>query len=317
MDFPEFRQSMKDKPTYVILGVQGSGTNFTARILNRVFGVSVVRDRALILGTAASLIGQPTAADFKRARDKIYQCHFPNPVRKRLLPRQWYHQAASYAGIEEWLHKTDMKTAAEFADFFYDYHAFVEGCPEKGIKSDDCWEHLDQIAKVIPNRRNVLLVRDPRDNANSIMGKDFGPRTVYGASNYVKHQLAIYLKETDENPEISLTTKYETLLATPMDFVQEFSEFSGLAIPDDAEDRLEALGIRRQNYAKWKKWSEYEIAVSETILRDQLKKLDYELHTSEPLKLTSADAARFHALEIAKRIPQRLKSIWDHKVLAK
>ena len=149
------------------------------------------------------------------------------------------------------------------------------------------------------------------------MGKDFGPRTVYAASAYVKHQLDLYLRETDNHAEDSLTTTYETLLTNPLDFVHHFAKFSGLTVPDDVEQRLEKLNIRVTNFDKWKRWSEYDIAVSETLLRPYLERFGYEIHSPEPLKLTPAETARFRAIDIAKRIPQRLKSIWTHKILAK
>jgi len=317
MTFSEFHKTLQDKPTYVLLGVQGSGTNLTSRILRKVFEISIVRDRSLILGTAASLVGKSSPENLKRAREKICQCVFPGAIRKRLLPRQWYHQAANYRGIQDVLHQTAMTSPAEFADFFYAYHAYVDDCQEKGIKSDDCWEQLDRIDQVIPNRKNILLVRDPRDNANSIMYKDFGPRTVYAASQYVNHQLDLYLKETESHPDNSLTTNYETLLAAPHDFVRDFAKLSGLVIPANVEERIEKLGIRSQNFDKWKKWSAYDIAVSEKIYGDKLKKLGYESHSTDSIKLSSAAMARLRAIDIAKRIPQRLKSIWDHKVLAK
>ena len=317
MNFSEFHKTLQDKPTYVILGVQGSGTNLTAQILRKVFEISVVRDRSLILGTAASLVGNCSPDNLKRARDKIYQCLFPSPIRKRLLPRQWFHQAANYQGIQDVLHQTAMSSPEEFASFFYAYHAYVDDCQEKGIKSDDCWQQLDKIDQVIPHRKNILLVRDPRDNANSIMYKDFGPRTVYAASRYVNHQLDLYLRETESHPDTSLTTKYETLLATPHEFVRDFAELSGLAIPANVDERIEQLGIRTKNFDKWKRWSPYDIAVSEAIFGDNLTKLGYDPHSTDSIQLSTTAMARLRAIDIAKRIPQRLKSIWEHKVLAK
>ncbi len=317
MKFEDHLIALKDKPTYVVLGVQGSGTNLVSRILARVFGVSIVRDRSLILGTAASLVGKTSAADYDRAWNKIYDCLFPGPIRKRLLSRQWYHQASEYRGIENHRQAVELKTPAEFADFFYSYHAFVAGRVDRGFKSDDCWQHLGAMPDVIPNRKTVLVVRDPRDNANSIMFKDFGPRTAFAASRFVNRQLDLYLAETDSRPSDSLVVKYETLLSRPTDFVADFAELSGIEVPPDAEQKLDELDIRVTNFDKWKKWNHRDIAVSESILHDKIERLGYDLQNHQVMPITPSIAATQQVIDVMKRIPQRIKSTWDHKILAR
>jgi len=54
MTFSDYQTLTRNEPVYVILGVQGSGTNLLARIMNRVFGFSVVRDRALVFNAGTN-----------------------------------------------------------------------------------------------------------------------------------------------------------------------------------------------------------------------------------------------------------------------
>lgn len=317
MTFSEFSASVEGNPTYVVLGVQGSGTNLVSRILKHVFDISIVRDRSLILATAASLKGSRSEADYHRAWDKIYRCLYPGPIRKRLLSRQWYHQASEYTGIEEYRATRSFGSPAEFANFFYTYHAFAAGCRDRGFKSDDCWEHLDSFDLVIPNRKVVLVVRDPRDNANSIMFKDFGPRTAFAASQFVNRQLELYLSEVDRRPHDAIVVNYETLLSSPLEFVDRFSSFSGLTKPADSQSRLDDLGIRVSNFDKWKKWPEKDIAISESIFAERIDRLGYTRHCDAPAPISAAAALGQRFADVCMRVPQRLKSTWDHKILAR
>lgn len=317
MTFSEFRSQVRDQPTFVILGVQGSGTNLLSRILNRAFGVSVVRDRSLILSAAASLGTSPSRAQVADAMNQVYRCLFPNPLRRRLLARQWYHQAREYEGLREHLDPSTVHSAADLAEFFYAYHAYVANRRHKAIKSDDCWQHLDEIPRVLPERRYILLARDPRDNALSIINKDFGPRTIYTASHFVRHQLELYLRETGRFPELSLIVKYESLLESPEQFVERFATFSGISPTEQAHTLAQDLNIREANHSKWMRWSRHELAVAETVLRESLERLDYGMQTDGRLPLPLREIARYRLRDVARRVPQRLKSFWDHKVLAK
>lgn len=315
--FAEHRDVLRDQPTYVILGVQGSGTNLISRILSRAFGVSVVRDRSLVLGIAGRLSDQPSQSEVARAMDQVYRSLFPNSFQRRFLARQWFHQSANYSGIEKHLNPSAVTSPAEFADFFYDYHAYVAGRRHKAIKSDDCWQHLDRMSAVLPNRRYIYLVRDPRDNALSIMNKDFGPRTVYTAAQFVKRQLRAYSREVQEYPDHAMTVHYETLLSAPHRFVEEFSEFAGLESSVSSTELPELLRIRSANHSKWKKLSPRDIGTLESQLKNELLEYGYELGTNISTPLQMRQIAGYRAKDILLRFPQRLKSIWEHNVLAR
>ena len=248
---------------------------------------------------------------------RVYQRLFPGPVRKRLLSRQWFHQASNYEGLGDILDDVEIRSASEFADFFYSYHAFVMKGKLRGVKSDDCWQYLDTIGDVIPNRKYIFLARDPRDNLLSIINKDFGPRTIYTAAQFVNHQLELYLGEMDRRPNDSMMTQYEVLLEQPEEFVNAFAEFADLEIPADVDQALDELKIRRANSRKWTEWSGREIDVAEAVLGKHFNRLGYERHGKSTLSLTSSEIASFRIKDVLLRVPQRLQSVWDHKILAK
>ena len=53
--FGEFQQQVAGEPVWVVLGVQGSGTNLLSRVLERSFGFSLIEDGSVIFKTAAQL----------------------------------------------------------------------------------------------------------------------------------------------------------------------------------------------------------------------------------------------------------------------
>jgi len=70
--FDSFYEQIKDQPTFIVLGAQGSGTNLLSRILTRALNFSVTKDRSLIFNAAANVamrdVGAQLAIRFGRQR---------------------------------------------------------------------------------------------------------------------------------------------------------------------------------------------------------------------------------------------------------
>jgi hypothetical protein len=221
MRFPAFFEKARHEPLYVILGVQGSGTNLLRRILLGSFDFSIIQDQSIIYNAAAALGPDPTTEAVRR------QFEF---VRSRLLPttltrktKRLVRGNATFDGIGDYFDAACIRSAADFARFIYVYGAFTRGTPLMAIKSDDLWENIGRIDEVLPNRRIVLLTRDFRDNLLSITKKDFGPIEPIIAAQYVKERFACYDAEFRRTrPEDRFHVRYEDLLEAPDVFVSGF-----------------------------------------------------------------------------------------------
>jgi hypothetical protein len=53
--FAAFARHVADEPVFVVLGVQGSGTNLLCRVLERAFNFALIEDGSVIFTTAARL----------------------------------------------------------------------------------------------------------------------------------------------------------------------------------------------------------------------------------------------------------------------
>ena len=305
--FNTFYSQIKDQPTYMILGAQGSGTNMLARILASSLDFSVATDRSLIFNAAANLCHNRTVACGTKEAIRVVDSLFPGAVRRRLLPKRYYNQNKNYLGIREHLSNAFTDSPSDFANFFYSYHAFVTEKSQKAIKSDDIWENLDHLPEIIPNYRVLLLIRDPRDNAISIMNKNFGPCEIYHASLFVKKRMDAYVALADQSPERAYCVKYEDLLSDPIACVKQMEDFVGAKLSPEITERIEKLNIRRDNHKKWEKLSTEELAASESVFAGLLDRFEYERGTSASWTPSSLTRIKNFGKDKLLRIPQKLR----------
>ncbi len=199
MTFREFFERSSQEPIYVVLGVQGSGTNLLGRLLTRLFKFSVMRDRSMVFNAAARLGSSPGKADVEREIRAFEEAVSPSALRRK-TSKHVIRKNKPLQGVIEELRRADIRSGADFARLIYTYRAFSLGASHIGIKSDDLWENLHQIDRVLPHRRVILLTRDFRDNLLSVAGKHFGPVEPLCAASYVKDQMVIYASEYRRSP---------------------------------------------------------------------------------------------------------------------
>src|SRR5688572_10429353 len=250
MPFRAFFETTKHEPIYVILGVQGSGTNLLRKVLLDVFNFSVIQDQSIVFNAAATLGSQPTVDEVQRQFDFVHSRVAPSTLTRKT--QRLVRGNASFDGIEQQFDPRQIKSGTEFARFVYAYGAYTRGTTLMAIKSDDLWEHIDQIDRVLPNRRIILLTRDFRDNLLSITKKDFGPVEPLVAAQYVKERFAHYEAEYRRTPEEHrYHVRYEDLLEAPEVFLSGFRTHFRLNGPEPSPNTVDKSRIRRQNIRKW------------------------------------------------------------------
>jgi hypothetical protein len=276
--FTEFRNQIAHEPVWVVLGVQGSGTNLLSRVLERTFGFSLIEDGAVIFKAAARLGDGPAPAAVRREYDV---------VRSRLLPstlvrktRRLVKSNTDFHGIDDHFDSAFVSSGADLARFVYGYGAFTLGTRRMAIKSDDLWEDIDRIDAVLPNRRIILLTRDFRDNALSVSNKDFGPIEPLIAARFVKRQFAIYEAEYRRTaPEDRFQLRYEDLLESPFAGVRALNAHFRLPFANGWEQSIRELRIRRGNVEKWRAMPPRLLGNVETMLAGELRRYGYALNS--------------------------------------
>ena len=272
--FAAFEKLVEAEPIFVVLGVQGSGTNLLCRILERAFHFSVIEDGSLIFKAAARLGADPSPEQVRQAFALIHSRLAPSPfVRKT---RRLIKANADYAGLDQRFDPRAIRTGADLARFVYGYGAFRLGTSRMAIKSDDLWEDIEHIDEVLPRRRVVLLTRDFRDNSLSVAGKDFGPIEPLNAAWYVKQRFACYESEYRRTlPEHRALVRYEDLLESPLSVVEQLGRHFAMPTVDGGRDAVGALNIRRGNLRKWTAIRPRTLEHVEAVLRDELTTYGY------------------------------------------
>lgn len=304
--WPDYASRTGHDPVYVILGVQGSGTNLLRSVLVRAFNFSVVQDQAIVFNAAARVGTNASAAVVRREFDFIRSRLFPKAT--ALKSRHRIKGNASFAGIDEHFDPAMIRSGADLARFVYAYGAFRLGTRLMAIKSDDLWRTIGEIDRVLPNRRIVLLTRDFRDNLLSITKKDFGPVEPLVAARYVKERFAYYdLEYRRTPPEQRFHVRYEDLLDAPETFLGRFMRHFGLDgthAPEIDKDR-----IRQHNKRKWAGLSHRELAQCEAVLRDALLAYDYGIEC-DPVKAPGAATWLLaNGRDAVRRLPQKFGNL--------
>jgi hypothetical protein len=306
--FATFARRVADEPVFVVLGVQGSGTNLLSRILERGFNFSLIEDGSVVFKSAAGLGIDPTPAKVRRAFALIRSRLAPSPlVRKtcRLIKAN-----ADYDGIDRHVDPAEIRSGADLARFVYAYGAFRLGTSRMAIKSDDIWEDIEHIDSVLPKRRIILLTRDFRDNLLSVSNKDFGPIEPLNAAWYVKRRFATYEAEYQRTPcAHRFHVRYEDLLESPLSVVHDLSQHFDLPPVAGGERAVEALQIRRGNLRKWSALGKRTLAHVEAVLRDELTTYGYASSAEPSGPPGTAVWAITTASDTTKRLGQKGKRL--------
>jgi hypothetical protein len=303
--FREYLESSRDQPIYVIMGVQGSGTNLLSRLLTKLFGFSVMRDRSAVFNGAARLGANPTATDVEREIERFKDMVWPSPLRRK-LGKHIILKTKPWQGFASAVPAVPIATGADFARVVYTYQACSLGASHIAIKSDDLWQNIHAIDQVIPNRRIILLTRDFRDNLLSISGKGFGPIEPVCAAQYVKQQLAYYTPEFRRAGAAGYRVTYEALLSDTRQLVDDLSRHFDLEPKVNLDVAIPALKFRPNKIGKWKKLSERELAWCEGILYDELIEFGYEPTTQSPVLPGPGQRLLATARDKTRRLPQKL-----------
>jgi hypothetical protein len=307
-EFKAYYDRNRDEPVYVILGVQGSGTNLLGRLLVRIFNFSLMRDRSLVFNAAARLGRAPTPDAIAREIRTVTTHIFPSTLTRK-TSKYAISDNDPFAGIERVLQPSAIRTGADLARLVYAYRAFSLGTTRMAIKSDDLWETIGAIDDVLPNRQIILITRDFRDNLLSIGGKNFGPVEPLCAAQYVKERIRRYAGEYRKFGDKAYHVKFTTLVDSPRAFVDDFARHFKLTPTVDPDAVISAFPFRQGKVGKWKSLPADQLAWCEGILRDELLEFGYPLASPSPRMPHSRHVIAASARDKLRRVPQKIRRL--------
>jgi hypothetical protein len=173
-------------------------------------------------------------------------------------------------------------------------YAKREGKTRWGDKTPAYIGHIDLLAAVWPEAHFVVLVRDGRDVALSVMKVPFGPNNVWAAARSWAAAIRHGREAARRFPGRVLTLRYEDLVARPAEEVPKVCAFLGLEYNPDmlaieetdrakvVEDQAEWFtnvwaGITTDAVGKWRtEMTPHQQRVFESVAGDELREFGYE-----------------------------------------
>lgn len=201
------------------------------------------------------------------------------------------------------------RTVRDLIAGLFEKNAQGEGKARWGDKTPYYVLHIPTLLEWFPDAQIVHLIRDGRDVALSLFGRqhDFRVYNAYHAAKYWQH----YVERGHElgsalDPHQYYELRYEDLLAEPEDSMQNLCAFLGeeyfstlfdvRPVENPGKTPLVHQPLKAENVGKWRqKMSAWQIRTFESAAGDTLRRFGYEPATSAcPLPLPFKAAYRLH-----------------------
>jgi Sulfotransferase family len=211
-----------EQPPFFVVGVDRSGTTLLRLVLDR--GDVAIPPESMFLADFASvrraggLEDPETAAAFMQrvwSHPRVRAWNLPGSPPQ--VPLGLTHEQAYRYAVE-----------APFRAY-----ALAHGKDRWADKTPYYLGHLDELDAVWPDARFVVLVRDGRDVAVSLLRLPFGPNNVWSAARFWARGIRRGREAAERFPERTITVRYEDLCADPNAQADRLCRFLGLGFDKD------------------------------------------------------------------------------------
>lgn len=206
--------------------------------------------------------------------------------------------------IEEFYESLEQYDYAHVVDQLIARHRKQQGYKSWGDKTPLYVQHCDELNNLFPDAKIIVMIRDGRDVALSLLKKDWGPSNIFSCAELWKDCYEdIENMQRLESKGLLRIVRYEEMLRNPEVVIPEVYKFLGQTLNDEFFKKSLAH-VRRDNYNKWQSsMSVRQLAIFEGVAANTLEKLGYEVTHNE---------GDIHSLtEMFYRIDALGKRIWS------
>ena len=115
-----------------------------------------------------------------------------------------------------------------------------------------------------------------------------------------------YISFADKAPERVHCVKYEDLLTDPLECAKRLAGFFNLEVTPELSNQIAKMSIRPNKSRKWEKLSAKDLAITETVFADVLKRFNYERGASCNLTPSNLEGIALAAKDSLLRVPQKI-----------
>jgi sulfotransferase family protein len=305
-------------PPFFIVGVDRSGTTMVRLALDR--GRVAIPPESMFLVDFAP-VRRRGGLDEPRAAEAFLRRVWTHP-RVRLwgvigeaptLPAGLSHEDAYRFAVE-----------APFRAY-----AAAEGKTRWADKTPSYLAHVDELAAVWPEARFVVVVRDGRDVALSLLRVPFGPNNAWAAGRFWARGIRLGRDAEARHPGRVLTVRYEDVVAGPRDELARIAGFVGVPWDDEmlAIERTDPsklvteqeswftnvwAGINASAAGRWRQdMSPRDRAAFESVAGTELERMGYEVGGVRASLGTREHAWRAHDAALRLRNFVRLRLVQE------
>jgi sulfotransferase family protein len=285
-----------EQPPFFVVGVDRSGTTLLRLVLDR--GDVAIPPESMFLADFASVRRAGGLEDPEAA------AAFMERVWSHPRVRAWNLPGSPPQVPLGLTHEQAYRYAVEAP---FRAYALAHGKDRWADKTPYYLEHLAELDAVWPDARFVVLVRDGRDVAVSLLRLPFGPNNVWAAARFWARGIRRGHDAAERYPDRTITVRYEDLCADPNAQADRLCRFLGLgfdesmlAIEETDPAKLDAdkaawftglkQGINASAVGRWRsELSPHDQALFSALAGPELEAAGYEPGAAqEPTAVASA-----------------------------
>lgn len=298
----------KFEPIFVV-GCQRSGTTFLSSILSAHHNIKAIPEGQFFIDCMPPDISNINVENLllkieNHYRFKIWNSKLPN-IEKNFINYSDFVRAFIYTYLSQFQSEKAMAATKYWVDH------------QPGHV-----RHLAKLHKIFPNCKVIILIRDGRAIANSIMPLDWGPNSITRAAYYWEQRLAHSFAAKQYLGNQAIIVRYEDILSESKVTIGNICNFldvpfesnmlnaNGFSVPKFTKEQhnLVGNGIVRNRIDSWKdSLSQREIEVFESLTDDILLMLGYEKHSTQAVRLKMHERMKYDALHVFRSLTNKIK----------
>jgi len=266
----------------LLIGHGSSGTSICAGLIRKYCAVSFGNESQFMIRLARLSKNWGDLSDPQVLRGAV----------NRMLQERYFEKAEHIYGFrptaEQIIAKVQEPSISGIYNAVFSLMADHQQTARWGDKSPEYMEALPELAALFPTAQYILVVRDGRDTALSVIPRYFGPNNLVSAALEWRDVARQGMRFFETLPaDRKLVIRYEDMMAQPIETLKIVMNFLG-ARPHDPQmfERIAPMvreEVKSDNTNKWKKkMSPREREIFESLAGPELKYYDFETEFPNP-----------------------------------
>lgn len=266
----------------LLIGHGSSGTSICASLIRKYCGVAFGNESQFMLRLARVSQGWGDLADPAVLRKAVHV----------MLAERYFEKAAKLYGFrptaEQIIAKVRQPTMAGIYEAVFTLMAEHQKTDRWGDKTPEYMDQLPELAALFPTAQYILVVRDGRDTAMSIIPRYFGPNNFVSAALEWRDTIRAGMQFLETlPPDRKLVIRYEDMLSNPVDTLKSVMDYLGARPRNPAMFEQVAPLLQKEvvsgNFNKWKtKMSVRDREIFEALAGPELAYYGFETEFSQP-----------------------------------